>query len=190
MTQVKLPSLVLQNQLNKALFVWLNWFCLLREFSSLVSVWVRFEYDLTNTFLCSHSLEVCLDWVMNFSVWVVHRGVGDSFCTPNVLLPRFTGFEIIVILIHSSNISHQPHVNYIHLLLRSVFHSVSLVQSLSRVWLFATPWTKACQASLSITNSWSLLILMPIELVMPSNHLILCCPLLLLPSTFLSIRVF
>ena len=72
-TQVKLPSLVLQNQLNKALFVWLNWFCLLREFSSLVSVWVWFEHDLTNTFLCSHSLEVCLDWVMNFSVWVVHR---------------------------------------------------------------------------------------------------------------------
>ena len=64
------------------------------------------------------------------------------------------------------------------------------VQSLSRVQLFATPWTATCQASLSITNSWSLLKLMSIELVMPSNHLILCHPLLLLPSIFLSIRVF
>ena len=54
----------------------------------------------------------------------------------------------------------------------------------------ATPWTAACQASLSITNSWSLVKLMFIELVMPSNHLILCCPLFLLPSIFPSIRVF
>ena len=53
-----------------------------------------------------------------------------------------------------------------------------------------TPWTAACQASLSITNSWSLLKLMSTELVMPSNHLILCCLLLLLPSIFPSIRVF
>ena len=64
------------------------------------------------------------------------------------------------------------------------------VQSLSRVWLFVTPWTAAHQASLSITNSWSLLKLMSIESVMPSNHLILCHPLLLLPSLFPSIRVF
>ena len=64
------------------------------------------------------------------------------------------------------------------------------VQSLSRVRLFATPWTAAHQASLSITNSWSLLKLMSIELVMPSNHLILYRPLLLPPSIFPSIRVF
>ena len=56
--------------------------------------------------------------------------------------------------------------------------------------LFVTPWTAAYQAFLSITNSWSLLKLMSIELVMPSNHLIFCHPLLLLPSIFLSIRVF
>ena len=56
--------------------------------------------------------------------------------------------------------------------------------------LFATPWTAAHQASLSITNSWSLLKLMSIESVMPSNHLIFCCPLLLPPSIFPSIRVF
>ena len=64
------------------------------------------------------------------------------------------------------------------------------VQSLSRVRLFATPWTSACQASLSITNSQSLPKLKSIELVMPSNHLKLCRPLLLLPSIFPSIRVF
>ena len=66
----------------------------------------------------------------------------------------------------------------------------SSVQWLSRVRLFETSWTAACQASLSITNSQSLLKLKSIELVMPSNHLILCCPLLLLPSIFPSIRVF
>ena len=73
------------------------------------------------------------------------------------------------------------------------FSSVILfrsVQLLSRVRLFATPWTVAHQASLSITNCQGLLRLMSIELVMPSNHLILCRPLLLLPSIFPSIRVF
>ena len=64
------------------------------------------------------------------------------------------------------------------------------VQSLSRVWLFATPWIAASQASLSITSSRSLLKLMSVESVMPSNHFILCCPLLLLLSIFLSIRLF
>ena len=66
----------------------------------------------------------------------------------------------------------------------------SSVQSHSRVWLFATPWTAASQASLSITNSRSLLKLMSTESVMPSNHLFLCHPLLLLLSIFPSIRVF
>ena len=66
----------------------------------------------------------------------------------------------------------------------------SSVQSLSHVWLFVTPWTAACQPSLSITNSYSLPKLMSIKSVMPSNHLILCHPLLLLPSIFPSIRVF
>ena len=72
-------------------------------------------------------------------------------------------------------------------LARKVFSSV---QSLSHVRLFATPWTAARQASLSITNSWSLLKLMSIKSVMPSNHLIFCRPLLLPPSIFPSIRVF
>ena len=67
---------------------------------------------------------------------------------------------------------------------------LSSVQLLSRVRLFATPWTAACQASQSITNSQSSLRLTSIESVMPSSHLILCHPLLLLPSIFSSIRVF
>ena len=70
-----------------------------------------------------------------------------------------------------------------------MLYSQSL-QLLSYVWLFVTPWTAACQAFLSFTISWSLLKLMSIESVMPSNHLILCCPLLLLLSIFPSIRVF
>ena len=64
------------------------------------------------------------------------------------------------------------------------------VQLLSHVRLIVTQWTAACHASLSITNSRSLLKLLSIESVMPSNHLILCCPLLILPSIFPSIRVF
>ena len=67
---------------------------------------------------------------------------------------------------------------------------LAVAQSLSRVWLFVTPWTEARQASLSFTVSWSLLKIMSIELVMPYNHLILCFPLLLLPSIFPIIRVF
>ena len=74
---------------------------------------------------------------------------------------------------------------------RTVFMwSFSSVRALSHVRLFVTPWTAACQASLSITDFWSLPKPMPIELVMPSNHLILCHPLLLPPLIFPSIRVF
>ena len=67
---------------------------------------------------------------------------------------------------------------------------IFVVQLLSYVQLFVTLWTAACQASLSVTIYWSLVKLMSVELVMPSNHLILCHPLLLLPSVFPSIRVF
>ena len=72
----------------------------------------------------------------------------------------------------------------------SVCIQFSSVQSLSRVWLFATPWIAARQASLSITNSRSSLKLMSIESVMPSSHLILCCPLFLMPPIPPNIRVF
>ena len=80
--------------------------------------------------------------------------------------------------------------NYTDLACYSFWTKISSVQLLSRVRLFATPWIVACQASLSITNSQSLHKLMSIESVMPSNYLIHCCPLLLLPSIFPSIRVF
>ena len=72
----------------------------------------------------------------------------------------------------------------------TILESLSSVQLLSHDQLFATPWTIVCQVSLSITNSWSLYKLMSIESVMPSDHLILCCPLLLPPSVFPCIRVF
>ena len=75
-------------------------------------------------------------------------------------------------------------------MLASIISQFSSVQSLSHVQLFATSWTAARQASVSITNSWSSLKLMCTESVMPSSHLFLCRPLLLLPSIFPSIRVF
>ena len=79
---------------------------------------------------------------------------------------------------------------WIHLCFFYFNWSISSVQLLSCVWLFVTPWTAACQAFLSITNSQSLLKLTCIDSVMPSNHLILCRPLLLLPSVLPNIRVF
>ena len=92
-------------------------------------------------------------------------------------------------------INTELYLNFLHIFHPYLFHlslltQFSSLQSLSHVWLFATPWTAARQASLSITNSWSLPKPMSIESVMPSNHLILCRPLLLLPSIFPSIRVF
>ena len=81
-------------------------------------------------------------------------------------------------------------VTYVCNIMKPTSVQFSSVQLLSRVQLFVTPWTAAHQASLSITNCWSLPKPMSIELVMPSNHLILCRPLLLLPSIFPSIRVF
>ena len=71
-----------------------------------------------------------------------------------------------------------------------LYSQLSSIKSLICVWLFATPWISAHQTSLSITNSWSLLKVLSIESVVPSSHLILCCPLLFLPSILSSIRVF
>ena len=85
---------------------------------------------------------------------------------------------------------HHRALSRVSCITQEVLIQFSSVQSLSHVWLFVAPWSAAHQASLSITNSWSLLKLMSIELVMPSNHLILCRSLLLLPSIFPSIRVF
>ena len=92
-----------------------------------------------------------------------------------------------------SRVRHDWAINthtHIGTLKKNSSYNFSSVESLCCVWLFVIPWTATCQASLSITNSRSLLKLMFIELVMPSNHLILCHPLLLSPSIFPSIRVF
>ena len=90
----------------------------------------------------------------------------------------------------SKRICEKRSVQHLALSTKEVVQFSSVTQSLIHVRLFATPWTAAHQASLSITNSRSLLQFMSIESVMPSNHLILCRPLLLLPSVFPSIRVF
>ena len=79
---------------------------------------------------------------------------------------------------------------YVCVIFQVFFIHIVVVQSLSRVQLFVTQWTAAHQASLSFTVSRSLLKLMSVDLVMPSSHLILCCPFLLLPSVFPSVRVF
>ena len=92
-------------------------------------------------------------------------------------VPRWKGAQYILDIKHADNE-------------QLTLMESSVVQSLSRVRLFVIPWTTAHQASQSLTLSWSLLKLMSIELVMPSNHLILCCPLLLLPLIFPSIKVF
>ena len=111
------------------------------------------------------------------AIWIFLKGI----C---IFVPRFTlGIsESPLVMVHvlSSKTGRQM----------AFFICISSVQSLRRVRLFMTPWTAACQASLSITNFQSLPKLMSIESVMPSNHLILSCPLLLLPSIFPSIRVF
>ena len=90
------------------------------------------------------------------------------------------------------NVEHKKYSQYFNynFIYNYNFVWFSSVQSLSHVWPFATPWTAECQTSLSSTNSWSLLKLRSVESVMPSNHLILCRPLLLPPSIFPSIRVF
>ena len=98
----------------------------------------------------------------------------------------FTHFILLQFCVHFCRINFRSGIAY---LIRNNVR-VNSVQLLSRVRLFVTPWIAAHQASLSITNCQSLLKLMSIESVMPSNHLILCCPLLLPPSIFPSIRVF
>ena len=104
--------------------------------------------------------------------------------------PKATKLLIITLILKTN---HENPINY-HLQVQitcSTLHvQLRSVQSLSRVQLYATPWTAARQASLSITNSWSLLKLMSMESVMPSSHLILCRPLLLLPPIPPSVRVF
>ena len=110
------------------------------------------------------------------------------------LFHELSSLKFFTLKITKSNISTSDNIYVgwlgVHMGIREELTFLSSVQLLSHVWLFVTPWTAARQASLSITNSWSLPTLMSIESVMPSNHFILCCPLLFLPSIFPSIRVF
>jgi len=108
-------------------------------------------------------------------------------------LPKIPSPNIVILQVRSSNTWILRKSKSVHSSRYKEFRPVpqfSSVQLLSRVWLLATPWTAAHQASLFITNSQSLPKLMSIESVMPSNHLILCRPLLPLPSIFPSISVF
>ena len=106
-----------------------------------------------------------------------------KYISKYVLLP-FLNFDVCIFIKGAS------HYNLENSLFNSISVQFSSVQLLSCVRLFVTPWTAACQATLSITNSQSLPKLMSIESVMPSSNLILCHPLLLLPPIFLSIGVF
>ena len=112
-------------------------------------------------------------------------------CVVREKLQGFSGASVVKILPANAGDTglipdpRRSHVQQIE----PVYHNY-WVQSLSHVWLFAHPWTAAFQASLSITHSWGLLKLMSIESVMPSNRLILCHLLLLLPSVFPRVRVF
>ena len=117
------------------------------------------------------------------------RSPEEGKCYPSQYSCRENSMDSII---HGVTKSWTP-LSDLHYLIKDAFPdhpALSSIQSLSRVRLFATPWTAACQTSLSITNSRSLLKLMFNESVMPSNYLILCHPLLLLPSIFSSIRIF
>ena len=118
-----------------------------------------------------------------FLIKLAHKFDDSTFITYDILKYRSCSIILLCILY-----PYQQEVMVFHFVHLS--QSVGSVQSLVHVWLFVTPWTAAHQTSLSITNSWSLLRLMSTELVMPSNHLILCHLLLLLLSIFPSIRVF
>ena len=112
----------------------------------------------------------------------------NYYCFSFSILPSFWAYGKVTLSL--SVILNQCHVTRSgHLFLEKNI-TFSSVQSLSGVELFATPWTAACQASLSITNSRNLLKLLSIKSVMPSNHLILCLPLFFLPSIFPIIKVF
>ena len=122
----------------------------------------------------------CISWI--------DRQILYYWITWDTHIRKYVHIKSCLFLIQWTFIKHT--LFYKHFISHKKQKKFSSIQSLSCVRLFATPWTAAHQASLSITNSWSLLTLMSFESVMPSNHLILCHPLLLLTSIFPSIRVF
>ena len=136
-----------------------------------------------------HSLSDCLSWAISLlpSVWDLYSSQPLLFSDPQIwtrtYITRSPG---------SQTLGLRPEPHHQPFLQRWIGGLLSIVQVSRSVMsdFFVTPWSAAHQASLYITNSRSLLKLMPIESVMPSNHLILCCPLLLPPLIFPSIRVF
>ena len=175
----------------------------LSALKTLDSVTRKYYYLITNKLglLESHFNTIYSD-VCRISCFFHYNFRGTTLLYPNrPWLPIHFHLNLLVKLV--GNLQYAPHINKAWDVRRNItkkvfltwFHVVlwfqfSSVQSLSRVQLFVIPWTAACQASLSITKSQTLLKLMSIESVMPSNHLILWHPLLLLPSIFPSIRVF
>ena len=154
-------------------------------------------------------------WIMLQWTWEYRLSFHDSDFVSFGYIPRRLLDHMVVLFLSSWGTSILPSIvsaliyiptytvpefHFLHILtsillslvflITNILTSVSPVQSLSHVWLFATPWTAAHQVARSITNSQILLKLTSIESVMPSNHFILCFPLLLLSSSFPSIRVF
>ena len=132
------------------------------------------EYDLAFSYQTKHTLTL---WISGLAPWHLPKWI------ENYVHTKPCTWTLTATLFRMAKTRKQPRCPLVVIL-------VVVVQSLSRVQLFVTPWTAAHQASLSITNSRSLLRLVSLESVMPSNHLILCRPLLLLPSIFSRIRSF
>jgi len=131
------------------------------------------EYYLAFSYQTKHTLTL---WISSLAPWHLTKWI------ENYVHTKPCTWTLTATLFRMAKTRKQPRCPLVVILV--------VVQSLSRVQLFVTPWAAAHQASLSITNSRSLLRLVSLESVMPSNHLILCRPLLLLPSIFLSTRVF
>ena len=137
----------------------------------------------------------CISW------WLIMLSILSHACWPavclwknfvQILCPFFTAHVLIRLYAFWCWCVRSLYIldsNPLSNTLFAIIFSYSVQFSCSVVWLFMIPWPAVCQASLSITNSWSLLKLMSIESVMPFNHPILCHPLLLLPSVFPSIRI-
>ena len=152
-----------------------------------------------------HYRQILYHWAISFAYfWVLHFVPVQpvklylTLCDPRIAAHQaslsFTVSQSLLKFISIESVMRSNHLNLCCLILYLVYawyHNVIQFSSVAQLfWLFATPWTAALQASLSITNSQSLIKLMSITSVMPSNHLNLCHPLLLPPSIFPSIRVF
>ena len=152
-----------------------------------------YSFVVLSMFIFGIETEPC--W--NYSLFILVACNGHLMCpigSHPSLQVKTKVFILGLLVVDSSMLSHSGNCPWLKRLIHLRILPLSLVQfssfqSLSHVRLFMTPWTAACQASLTITNSWSLPKLISIDSVMPSNHLILCCP-LLLPSIFPSVRVF